>query len=274
MMNIRRLIQRGLTTVEYVIVVASVAAVIVAVFHILGLTMSDNITGLSKAVDGKDVVAQSSGASPTSKPSGTPSGFRPAPASATPAPDPTPPSPQGSSSASGSPAAAPPSSSGGDGQGQYADSAPGGSAPDAQASETVAGVTSQYFAGSRSNQSGLSLSGPSGQVDQGIAAQTNAFTPSRPAASGGTPGYVTFSVSEIEIIDPIPPSSVPSVAIPLRNKPTDVKTIQAEKEEKSGPGISRLFWLALIILFPMFWLIFAYCIRRLEQGKKSSHATI
>lgn len=276
-MNMRRILQKGLTTVEYVIVVSAVAAIVVGAFHLLGNTMSDNINDLSGAVDGKDVASTTGGASPATSGS-VPNPFN----SATPAAagaagtDGTNNSDASGGSFSSSSASVSAgeqdnsSSQGGTGTGEYTDTESSSSTATAtsQSAALSAGVTNSIYDGSRNGSGGISVSTNSPSDDSGVAVDQLAGSLGGEVSGFGTgiDGTVTFTITDIEIIDPPTLAQITAPIAPLVNQ-TAKKAKKNKDAEKESVSLGWPFWFALGILFPFFWLLLSRMFRGNDKRK-------
>ena len=276
-MNMRRILQKGLTTVEYVIVVSAVAAIVVGAFHLLGNTMSDNINDLSGAVDGKDVASTTGGASPAASGSvpnpfnsGAPTAAGTAGSNGT----------DGSGTSSGSFSASSTNakageqdnspSQGGTGTGEYTDTEGSSSIPTttSQSSALSAGVSNSIYDGSRNGGGGISVSTNSPSDDAGVAVDQLAGSLGGEVSGFGTgiDGTVTFTITDIEIIDPPTLAQITAPIAPLVNQ-TAKKAKKDKDAEKESVSLGWPFWFALGILFPFFWLLLSRMFRGNDKRK-------
>ena len=276
-MNMRRILQKGLTTVEYVIVVSAVAAIVVGAFHLLGNTMSDNINDLSGAVDGKGVASTTGGASPAasgSAPNPFNSGSLPAAGAAGAEGTNNSGAPGGSfsgSSASTSTGEQDNSSSqGGTGTGEYTDTESSSSTPTttSQSAALSAGVTNSIYDGSRNGSGGINVSTSLPSDDSGVAVDQISGIQGGDIYGFGTgiDGTVTFTITDIEIISPPTLAQLTTPVTPLVNQAA--KKVKKDKDaEKESVTLGWPFWFALSILFPFFWLLLSRMFRGNEKRK-------
>lgn len=274
-MNMRLILQKGLTTVEYVIAVSAIAAIVVGAFHLLGNTMSDNINGISGAVDGKHVASSADSASPAA-PGSAPNPFSSntaataEPSSATGAAASSDGASNNSTTSTTTNSQDTSPSQGGDGTGEYTDTEGAKSTPatTSQSSQLSAGVTNSFYDGSRNGDAVANISTNLPTDDAGVAADTIVLQDPNSGLYLHHDGTVTFTVTEIEIIDPptlaqltLPGNALTNKAI----KPAEKKKKAAQKKEPIGLGWP--FWLALMILFPLFWLLLSRMFRHSGKGK-------
>lgn len=270
MMNIKCILQKGLTTVEYVICVSAIAAVVIATFYYLGNTLSGNINDLSGVVDHNQVATTSDGSKKGDGTNGN-SFFNsgPAPAAGA-ANDGAAGGAQGSSFGSGASSAstndaASDAGTGGAGDGQYND----GSADITTTSDTnsiSAGVTGQYQTGSRqSGVSGILSTAP--QPGNVGAEGVISISPGDGLALNLDDGNrVTFTVSEITVIDPMIGSDLSIIPDKIQIVESVPKE-QLNATEKRSKGLTWVFWTALLILFPVFWWILSRLFRKPQRTK-------